>query len=177
MNNKFGIRRLFSSFESFKKMWCFSNACTRQIVGDFICSCNKTKFFCEKHEDGLNEQKKSCQIGWKCVSCRRQAGQNNLQFLSVYSKNDAKFLICSECAIQELDPWIASRIKEEKEIIIAVAARQGAKCDICSAVIISHNTFDLELFMQKTGWVWNDGYLKYTYCTQCLSNACSFFFT
>ena len=155
-------------------MYCFSAACDNPPFGDFICSCNRKKFFCEEHQNGISEERKSCQLGWQCLNCAKPAMTRNLQFITIFSENNALFMVCSNCAIVAIDPWIATMIEEEKENVCTVdPAREGSYCEKCSAIIVASRPYDTKENMKKSGWVWNDGLLKHRYCLSCISSACA----
>ena len=154
-------------------MFCYSSACNEKPLGDFICNCNQKKFFCQKHENGISEQKRSCQVGWKCLLCLEQAVTPHLRFITIFSKNDVPFMVCSDCAILAIDHWIAKYIEQEKENVCTVEpAREGSVCDKCSETIIAVRPFESNQNTKRNGWVWSDGLLKHRYCVNCIGEAC-----
>lgn len=154
-------------------MFCFSKNCNKPTFGDFTCFCGRQKFFCEEHVNGMSDVKKSCELGGKCMLCKKPPIFNHLKFIKVYSDENVPFLVCDECAIEEVDQWVSEYIKEEKENLIEIyPARDGSHCDICNIQMVAQRRNANVQDLKKCGWVWNDGYFKYRYCIACIGKAC-----
>ena len=153
-------------------MLCYSKKCKNTPLGDFVCFCNRKKFFCKEHQNGLSEQKKSCQIGSKCLLCLKSTVSAHKKFITIFSKNNVPFMVCSPCAILSIDHCVAKYIEKEENIVTVFPAREGSICDKCSNTIITIRPYKTEQNIKKTGWVWNDGIFKYRYCLSCIGKAC-----
>ena len=148
-------------------MWCFISSCFRQSKDKFDCYCGQSKHYCEKHEKSIIDQRKSCELGWRCISCKKGAVNNDAKFIGVTSDNDVQFSICSTCLLEALDPWLASYFEELKENDQGQIsrARSGQGCEKCGKHIAT------DLYSEDGGWTWNDNYINHAYCYQCIKHA------
>ena len=120
------------------KMFCFVENCYSQGNRKFDCACNQTKYFCEKHEETIEQRKKSCEIGWACCRCKLSAVKDHVNMIGIISENDIRFNACSKCVVELVDPWIAEYFESEKENRSDVfRAKAGTEYEKCYARIHS----------------------------------------